>query len=97
MYEVKVVTPPPRSLGIHSLEPNTGCGDQVEVEGEGTFVVSRVVMKYRLEQGKYVKDHNRLEVQPTSRYFLNLMLDDIYQQSSTDSGERSGPELDGQD
>lgn len=28
----------------------------------------------QLHKGKYVRDHSRLEVQPTGRYFLNMML-----------------------
>ncbi len=28
-------------------------------------------------QGKYVRDHSRLDVQPTGRYFLNLSLDNL--------------------
>jgi hypothetical protein len=56
----------------------------VELEGEGCFVVSSVVLKYRLERGKYVRDHNRLEVQPTGRYFLNRMLDNIYESTDTE-------------
>uniref|UniRef100_A0A061RL69 Uncharacterized protein n=1 Tax=Tetraselmis sp. GSL018 TaxID=582737 RepID=A0A061RL69_9CHLO len=80
-FEVKVITPPPRSLGIHSLEPNTGCGDEVEVDGD-TFVVSSVVLQYKLQRGKYVRDHNRLEVQPTSRYFVNRFLQDVFENSS---------------
>lgn len=31
----------------------------------------------QLVKGKYVRDHSRLEVQPTSRYFLNIMLDNL--------------------
>eukprot|EP00951_Prasinocladus_malaysianus_P009637 scaffold70346_cov37-Prasinocladus_malaysianus.AAC.1 len=85
-YEVKVITPPPKNLGVHSLEPNMGCGDEFEVEGS-EYVVSSVVLRYRLEYGKYVRDHNRLEVQPTSRYFLNRMLDDIYEQSPQQDDE----------
>lgn len=43
-----------------------------------SFVVRSVVLKYRLERGKYVRDHNRLEVMPTSRFFLNKMLESLY-------------------
>jgi hypothetical protein len=28
----------------------------------------------QLQKGKYVRDHSRLEVQPTGRFFLNMML-----------------------
>ena len=91
---LQVITPPPRSLGIHSLEPNQGCGDEFELEGEGSFVVSRTVHKYKLEKGKYVKDHKRLEVEPTGRYFLNRMLDDIYEQSGSDDEDSEGTATD---
>jgi hypothetical protein len=30
-YEVKVSTPPERSLGIHTLPKNVGCGETIEV------------------------------------------------------------------
>lgn len=32
-FEVKVITPPPRSLGVHVLPPDTHNGDQIEVDG----------------------------------------------------------------
>lgn len=31
----------------------------------------------QLHKGKYVRDHSRLEVQPTGRYFLNMMLGEL--------------------
>ena len=34
LFEVKDVSPPPRTLGIHSLPPDTHNGDQIEVEGQ---------------------------------------------------------------
>jgi hypothetical protein len=40
-------------------------------------VVTGLVLKYKLVKGKYVRDHNRLEVQPTGRYFVNMMLDNL--------------------
>lgn len=79
------MTPPPRSLGIHSFEPNMGCGDHLELEGHGTYVVTSVVLQYRLEMGKYVRDHKKLEVQPTGRYFLNQLLDGLYESADSSS------------
>eukprot|EP01024_Parvocaulis_polyphysoides_P021608 TRINITY_DN2023_c0_g1_i2.p2 TRINITY_DN2023_c0_g1~~TRINITY_DN2023_c0_g1_i2.p2 ORF type:complete len:121 (-),score=3.22 TRINITY_DN2023_c0_g1_i2:276-638(-) len=78
MFEVEEITPPKRSLGIHCFHPNTHCGEEIEVEGQG-YVVSCVVLRYKLERGKYIRDHNKLEVQKTPRYFLNLMLNDLYE------------------
>eukprot|EP00775_Hariotina_reticulata_P011627 gene11627-11771_t len=76
LFEIKVVTPPPRSLGIYALPPNTHNGEQIEIDGQG-YVVTSLVLKYKLVKGKYVRDHSRLEVLPTSRYFLNMMLDGL--------------------
>lgn len=47
LYEVKVVTPPPRSLGVHALPPNTHNGDLIELE-EGTFVVTCLVLQFKV-------------------------------------------------
>lgn len=58
MYEVRVVSPPPRSLGVHVLPVNTQCGDLVSIE-ESDYVVTTVVAQYRFERGRYVKEHNR--------------------------------------
>eukprot|EP01025_Chloroclados_australasicus_P066274 TRINITY_DN9098_c0_g2_i2.p4 TRINITY_DN9098_c0_g2~~TRINITY_DN9098_c0_g2_i2.p4 ORF type:complete len:125 (-),score=13.59 TRINITY_DN9098_c0_g2_i2:462-836(-) len=79
LFEVEEISPPRRSLGIHCFHPNTHCGEEIEVEGQG-YVVSSVVLRYKLERGKYVRDHNKLEVQKTPRYFLNLMLKDLYEE-----------------
>ena len=41
------------------------------------YVVTRVVLKYKLVSGRYVRDHNGLEVTPTGRFFMNMMLDGL--------------------
>ncbi|GIL46965.1 hypothetical protein Vafri_3827 [Volvox africanus] len=76
LYEVHVVTPPPRSLGIFALPPNTQCGEEIDVEG-ASYVVTTVVLQYKLRGGKYVRNHNRLDVQPTGRWLVNQMLEDL--------------------
>lgn len=78
VFEVNVVSPPPRSLGIYALPPNTHNGEEIEVDGQG-YVVTSLVLRYKLVKGKYVRDHNRLDVLPTGRYFLNLMLENLIQ------------------
>ncbi|KAL4423425.1 hypothetical protein ABPG77_010003 [Micractinium sp. CCAP 211/92] len=77
LFEVQDVSPPPRSLGIHALPPNTHNGDQIEVEGSA-FVVQAVVMQYKLVRGKYRRDHARLEVQNTGRMLANMYLEEMY-------------------
>ncbi|PNH09597.1 hypothetical protein TSOC_003755, partial [Tetrabaena socialis] len=78
LYEVRIATPPPRSLGIYALPPNTQCGEQIDVEG-ASYVVTTVVLQYKLRGGRYVREHNRLEVQPTGRWLVNQMLNNLVQ------------------
>ena len=75
-----VVAPPPRSLGVHGgLGADTGCGDRVEVRGR-EYVVEARSEQFRLERGRYVRSHQRLDVQPLGRWFLNGRLDGLLAQ-----------------
>mmetsp|Transcript_5690 Transcript_5690/g.25688 ORF Transcript_5690/g.25688 Transcript_5690/m.25688 type:complete len:135 (-) Transcript_5690:978-1382(-) len=76
-FEVKVVTPPERSLGPHMLPKNTHCGDTIELKNNKYYVVDRVCTHYKLEYGKYKRDDTRLYVQEASRYILNRALDSL--------------------
>ncbi|KIY98222.1 hypothetical protein MNEG_9742 [Monoraphidium neglectum] len=76
VFEVRVITPPPRSLGVYELPPLTHNGEEVVIDGEG-YVVQRLVLNYKLRGGKYYRDHNALEVTPTGRFFTELMLDNL--------------------
>lgn len=80
LFEVNVVTPPPRSLGIYALPPLTHNGEEVDID-QGSFVVTSVFIRYRLEKGKYVRDHSRLDVEPTGRWLLNKHLDGLMDSS----------------
>eukprot|EP00850_Spirogloea_muscicola_P005720 SM000026S08969 [mRNA] locus=s26:706723:707624:- [translate_table: standard] len=75
-YVVTIVTPPPRHLGTHALPPNTQCGETVTVSGE-PYIVSGVTYCYQLRRGRYEPAQQRLEVQSTGRYLVNLFLDDL--------------------
>ncbi len=46
------------------------------------FVVTSLVLQYKLVGGRYQRDHNRLEVQQTSRYFVNLYYDSLLEKSA---------------
>lgn len=78
IFEVRVTTPPPRSLGVYELPPLTHNGEEVVIDGEG-YVVQRLVLHYKLKGGKYHRDHNALEVTPTGRYFTEMMLNNLMQ------------------
>lgn len=84
MFEVQDMSPPPCSLGIHALPPNTHNGDQIEVDGSA-YVVQCVVLQYRLVRGKYRREHAKLEVQGTGRMLANLFLEDLYKKPSAAS------------
>ena len=42
------------------------------------YVVSSLVVQYRLVKGRYERDHNKLEVQQVSRWILGRYLDNLY-------------------
>jgi len=75
-YEVKLITPPSKSLGTHSLPHNTHNGDKIEVDGE-SYIVSSVVLKYKRQGGRYVRNHNGLNVQSLSRFFVTRHLENM--------------------
>ncbi|KAF5832699.1 hypothetical protein DUNSADRAFT_11343 [Dunaliella salina] len=79
LFEVNVITPPPRYLGTYALPPLTHNNDEIEIEGVGTYVVTQLVVQYKLQQGKYKRHHSRLDVQPTSRWLTNQQLDSLLQ------------------
>ena len=88
-YEVKVTTPPERSLGTHRFPANTHCGDTIELRNR-YFVVDKVAYHYKLERGKYRKDDSRLYVQEATRFLLNKHLDSLLEKSG---GAVDGPSV----
>ena len=92
LYEVKVVTPPERSLGPHMLPKNTHCGDTIELKNNKYYVVDRVCTHYRLEYGKYRRDHTGLYVQEASRYILNRHLDALLDGPDAPKAQEEGTE-----
>ncbi|THU63521.1 hypothetical protein C4D60_Mb01t16670 [Musa balbisiana] len=79
-FEVVEITPPPRSLGVRCFPSNIHCGESVTIEGQ-TYTVSAVTHRYQLRKGKYEPREKRLDVQSTSRYILNLYLENLLEQS----------------
>ena len=47
---------------------------RAQIEGQ-EYVVTALVLQYKLRRGRYVRDHNRLEVQRTGRFLYNGFLD----------------------
>ena len=58
LYEVKVVTA--GALAGPLLPKNTHCGDTIELKNNKYYVVDGVCTHYRLEYGKYRRDHRAL-------------------------------------
>jgi len=75
-YEVKLISPPAKSLGMHLLPHNTQCGETVEVQDQA-YIVSRVTYVYKLSKGKYARSSTRLDVTATGRYIINRYLNDL--------------------
>lgn len=61
-----------RAAGQCQLECAVRGDCQARVNAQG--LLAHVDCVLQLQKGKYVRDHSRLEVQPTGRYFLNMML-----------------------
>ena len=45
------------------------------------FVVTSLVLQYKLVAGRYQREHNKLEVQQTNRYLMNLYYDSLLDKS----------------
>eukprot|EP00892_Ulva_mutabilis_P000697 jgi/Ulvmu1/10628/UM066_0007.1 len=84
LFEVVEVSPPPHSLGIHSLPPKTHNGDQLSIEGK-EYVVTSLILQYKLQRGRYVRDHCKLQVLPTGRYFYNEFLSAMMEMTPDDN------------
>ena len=50
LFEVKVTTPPPQSLGIYALPPLTHTGEEIEIDGQG-YIVTALNVMFRLGEG----------------------------------------------
>jgi hypothetical protein len=48
----------------------------LQIEGE-EYIVTGLVLQYKLQRGKYVRDHSKLEVQRTGRFLYNEFLRDM--------------------
>ena len=69
--QVKVVSPPEVSLGIHQLPADTHNGDTISIKDQD-FIVSSLTMRWRLEGGKYKRYHHRLDVVGAFRPVHNM-------------------------
>lgn len=137
LFEIKDVSPPPRSLGVYALPPNTHTQDVIELRVDPSsttedwqatgataasaasaavvastasssssdddapaddeaavrrYIVTALVLQFKLVAGRYRRDHSRLEVQPVGRYLTNLALESAfrakpYQKKKDDDGK----------
>ena len=56
---------------------------------EGTeYIVTSLVIHYKLTNGKYFRDHNKLEVQSTGRFLYNGYLTNLMRNDVTDCGDQ---------
>jgi hypothetical protein len=55
----------------------------VQIEGK-EYVVTSLVLQYRLERGKYVRDHSKVKVLATGRYFYNEYLSAMMEKAPVD-------------
>ena len=76
-FEVVYNNPPDQhSLGMHAAPKNTCCGETVSVNNE-VYVVSRVVIRYRLKAGRYRQHGSQLDVRSPSRYVVDTYFNSL--------------------
>ena len=76
-FEVVYKNPPEqRSLGMHAAPKNTCCGETVSVNDE-VYVVSRVVIRYKLRHGRYRQYESQLDVRSPSRYVVDTYFNSL--------------------
>jgi len=86
-FQVLDISPPPESLGVHCLPPNTTNGDHIEIDGQ-SYIVEKTRIRWKLSGGRYVRDHKRLDVLGTSRYLSNMFLNGLLEKEhSTDEDD----------
>jgi hypothetical protein len=130
LFEVQDVSPPPRSLGVYALPPNTHTQDVIELccaepaaargdDGESDsdgrpaspgaspdgggggedaavrrYIVTALVLQFKLVAGRYKREHSRLEVQPMGRFLTNLQLESAFRakpfKGSKGGGKQAG-------
>src|SRR6056297_291966 len=68
LFTVTLMTPPERPLGTFRLDPNTGCGDIIQLAATGqAYLIKSVAYRYSYAAGAYrmvakgvkVKEHSR--------------------------------------
>lgn len=65
---------------LYFLWQNLQCGESVTIEGQA-YTISAVTHRYQLRKGKYEPGEKRLDVLSSSRYILNLYLENLLEQS----------------
>ena len=61
----------------------------LQIEGQ-EYIVTALVLRYKLTRGRYVRDHNKLEVLRTGRYLYNEYLSNMMQLASAGGSGRGG-------
>ncbi len=54
------------------------------------FIVEKTRVRWKLERGRYVRDHKRLDVLGTGRYLSNMFLNSLLEIETSDEEEEGG-------
>jgi hypothetical protein len=82
LFTVTLMTPPERPLGTFRLDPNTGCGDIIQLAATGqAYLIKSVAYRYSFAAGAYkmvakslhVKEHSRDAVE---KFMLRMLPED---------------------
>jgi hypothetical protein len=56
----------------------------MQIEGQ-EYVVTSLILQYKLHRGRYVRDHSKLEVLRTGRYLYNEYLKSMMKMTTSDN------------
>eukprot|EP00967_Tisochrysis_lutea_P031428 scaffold37056_cov36-Tisochrysis_lutea.AAC.1 len=92
LFSVTLMTPPERGLGTFRLDPNTGCGDIIQLADTGqAYLIKSVAYKYAFSHGAYRMVAKSVKVKEAARdsveKWMARMLPD-------QSGPKDAPERD---
>lgn len=83
LFTVNLVTPPERPLGTFRLDPNTGCGDIIQLAATGqAYLIKSVAYQYSFAAGAYRMVAKSVQVKEHSRDYLEKFMVRMLPESS---------------
>lgn len=79
-FDLRVISPPPHTLGRFMLSPRTSCGDVIEHDAK-SYVVKRVRCHYRFERSGPTMFKKTVEIKSIARKSIENYLERTFRES----------------